>query len=233
LTSLSDVTFNSSPLNQEKTQNFKEAPLGLYLYPVLQAADILLYRTHRVPVGDDQTAHIFLTQSLAKRFNNRFGYLFPIPEQLTAVAGARIKSLRDPTKKMSKSDPDAKSRISLLDSDDQIRSKMKKAITDFDSKVSFESERRPAVSNLILLEHLLTDEPIEQIVRDCEPLTTAQYKQRLGEIIIEHVRPIRTEAERLLSNKGHLDQILDQGADRAREVATETMQQVRQRVGFC
>lgn len=210
----------------------KETPLGLYLYPVLQAADILLYRSNRVPVGDDQTAHIFLTQSLAKRFNHRFGQLFPVPEQLSAVAGARIKSLRDPTKKMSKSDPDPKSRISLLDTDDNILSKVKKAITDFDSKVSFDLDRRPAVSNLILLEHLLTDQSIDDIVQDSNSITTAQYKQRLAEVIIEHIGPIRNEARRLLDDRLHLDRTLQQGAEQARSIASQTLNQVKKLIGF-
>ena len=218
---------------QEKTEDLKEAPLGLFLYPVLQAADILLYKADQVPVGDDQIPHIFLSQTLARKFNYRFGPTFPVPQQLSASAASRIKSLRDVNKKMSKSDPDPKSRICLLDEEDDIRIKMKKAMTDFDSKVTYEPEQRAAVSNLILLEHLATNQSIESIVKQNADKTTAQFKLHLADVLIEHLRPIRLKANELMQDPSHLERLLRRGSQQATEIAEQTLTEVRQKVGFC
>ncbi|PNF20689.1 Tryptophan--tRNA ligase, mitochondrial [Cryptotermes secundus] len=145
------------PTYKEKSATVKEVPLGLYVYPVLQAADILLYRATHVPVGEDQTHNLELVQHLAKIFNNRYGHTFPIPKAVVADSSiSRLKSLRDPSKKMSKSEQDPKSRIEITDTPDDILEKCKKALTDFTSEITFDPEKRPGVANLITIHSLFT-----------------------------------------------------------------------------
>ncbi|KAF5269312.1 hypothetical protein FQR65_LT02613 [Abscondita terminalis] len=161
---------------KEKSATLKEVPLGLYVYPVLQTADILLYKATHVPVGDDQLQHLALSQELTRMFNRRFGVTFPSPHALVTDNGSsKIKSLRDPLKKMSKSDSDPKSRICLTDNADDIMKKIKKSVTDCTSKITFDPENRPGVSNLIRIHSALTGKGVEDIEKDAEGLDTLKY----------------------------------------------------------
>lgn len=164
------------PQYKEKSAKMKEIPLGLYLYPVLQAADIMLYKATHVPVGEDQAQHLQLAMSLAKLFNHRFGKTFPLCEPIISDDhGARIRSLRDPTKKMSKSDPDKRSCILLTDKPDVIRDKVKKAVTDMTSAVTYEPEARPGVTNLLVIHSMMVKESIiEEICEENEHLDTGK-----------------------------------------------------------
>ncbi|KAG5681781.1 hypothetical protein PVAND_011189 [Polypedilum vanderplanki] len=215
------------PQYKEKSEKMKEIPLGLYLYPVLQAADIMLHKANLVPVGEDQIQHIQLAQSLTKNFNHRFGPTFPTCEPMISEdLSSRIKSLRDPTKKMSKSDPDPKSCVMLTDSPDQITSKIKKAVTDFTSAVTFDPQNRQGVANLLTIHSLASNKSIEQICDESQRLDTGQYKFKVAEAIIEHFNPIRLKIDDYLKNPDYLWSILDIGNEKAQEVAEKTMNEI-------
>lgn len=163
------------PQYKEKSEKMKEIPLGLYLYPVLQAADIMLYKATHVPVGEDQVQHLQLAQSLTKLFNHRFGKTFPLCEPLIAQdTSARIKSLRDPSKKMSKSDPDPKSCVMITDTPEAIFSKFKKSVTDCTSEVTFDPEARLGVANLITIHSMVSGKSIAQIVEEAKGIDTGK-----------------------------------------------------------
>lgn len=222
------------PQYKEKSASMKEIPLGLFTYPVLQSADILLYKATEVPVGEDQVQHIQLAQHLANRFNNKFGNVFPYPKAILSDsdAAARIKSLRAVDKKMSKSEPDAKGRLEIIDTRDVLLEKCKKAITDFTSEVSYDPEKRPGVSNLISIHGLLTGKSNEEVVHESSGLTTAQYKLVVAEVVNEKLAPIRNEITRLLDDKHHLDSVFKLGKEKAQATAATTMEEVRKAIGF-
>ncbi|XP_055902444.1 tryptophan--tRNA ligase, mitochondrial [Eupeodes corollae] len=222
------------PQYKDKTQKMKEIPLGLFLYPVLQAADILLYKTTHVPVGEDQVQHIQLTQHLGSLFNNRFGTTFPDCHAIIdRKEAARIRSLRDPSKKMSKSDPEVKSCIYLTDEPDVIVEKIKKAVTDFTSEVTYDPENRLGVSNLVAIHSLVSNgKTPEEICKDVQGIDTGKYKMVVAEAVIEHLKPIRTKINEYLKNPSELVYILDDGREKARTIAEETMAEVKQKVGL-
>uniref|UniRef100_A0A7G3B4M4 Tryptophan--tRNA ligase, mitochondrial n=1 Tax=Lutzomyia longipalpis TaxID=7200 RepID=A0A7G3B4M4_LUTLO len=221
------------PQFKEKSTKVKEIPLGIFVYPVLQAADILLYRATHVPVGEDQVQHLQLAQHLAKTFNTKYGNTFAHCHALVSTdLSNRIKSLRDPTKKMSKSDTDPKSVIFLTDPPDAIVEKVKKAITDFTSAVTFEPDARPGVSNLITIHSLMTGKTPEAICMECTDVDTGKYKGRVAEAVVEHLNPIRMRIEDYSKHPEYLCQVLQEGADRASKVAEETLQEVKDKVGL-
>ncbi|XP_052860504.1 tryptophan--tRNA ligase, mitochondrial [Anopheles cruzii] len=218
------------PQYKEKSANMKEIPLGLYLYPVLQAADIMLYKATHVPVGEDQIQQLQLAQSLSRAFNNKYGRTFPFCETLVND-GSRLKSLRDPAKKMSKSDPDPKSCIMLIDSPDAVLEKIKKSVTDFRSEVTFEPQERPGVSNLVTIHSLVSGKTVDEICREAVGKNTGQYKLVVAEALIEHLRPIRERLERYTRNVGYLASVIEQGSERARAVAEVTIDEVKEKIG--
>lgn len=221
------------PQYKEKSASLKEVPLGLYVYPVLQAADILLYRATHVPVGEDQLQHIQLAAHLARVFNNKYGRTFRLPHSMVYDdATGRLRSLRQPTKKMSKSEADPRSRIELTDTPDQILEKLKKAVTDHTSAVYYDPEARPGVSNLMTMHNALTGLSYDEIRAQCEGKDTGQYKLLVADVVIEHLRPIRQELTRLLEDKAHLVGLLDLGAARAKAIAASTWAEVRRKVGL-
>ncbi|KAL3280904.1 hypothetical protein HHI36_004131 [Cryptolaemus montrouzieri] len=224
---------NHLPTFKEKSASLKDIPLGLYIYPVLQAADILAYKATHVPVGEDQFQHIQLTQDLAKMFNNRYGYCFPIPHAIvTDNDTSRLKSLRQPLKKMSKSDPDPKSRICLLDKPEDIAMKLKKAVTDFISEVTYDPENRPGVSNLLSIHSFLSNKTIDEICRESQGLNTGQYKTSVADAIIAHIQPIQKEYYSLLSDEKYLFQVLRNGAETAYEISHATLKEMKQKLGL-
>ena len=217
---------------KDKSKNLKEVSLGLFIYPVLQSADILLYKSSKVPVGQDNLQNVETARDIQKAFNRTFKKeFFPKPEPILSPA-SRIQSLRTPENKMSKSDPDPKSCIYINDSPDTLRSKLKKSVTDSMSHVSYEPEARPGVSNLIRIHAALTDQTTDQVVESVQHLNTGQYKLHLADITIEHLTPIREKYEYLIKNEDELSRIIQQGNDSAREIATETITQVKKLVGF-
>ncbi|KAI9587014.1 tryptophan--tRNA ligase, mitochondrial [Glossina fuscipes] len=221
------------PQYKEKAKMVKDVPLGLYVYPILQAADILLYKATHVPVGEDQLQHIQLTQHLAKNFNNRYGPTFPICQAMIENQdAARVRSLRNPSKKMSKSDLDSRATINIRDEPDVIVDKIKKAVTDFTSDVSYDPNSRPGVSNLVAIHSLVTGVSIDQVLEDAKCLDTGRYKMRVAEAVVEHLKPMRMKIDFHLSRRQELINVLQKGADKAREQARETLAEIREKIGL-
>jgi tryptophanyl-tRNA synthetase len=204
--------------------------LGLYSYPVLMAADILLYRAEVVPVGEDQKQHLELTRDLAGRFNHRFGEEFPLPEPIIPQTGARIMSLQDPIQKMSKSDPDPASRILVLDDPDTIRDRVKGAVTDSGTEVRHDWDEKPGVSNLIEILSLFTDTPISEIENAHGDSGYAKFKEVVAEAIIGGLAPVRRAFSAF--SDAEVDRLMQRGALDARTRAEGFQQSVRRRVGL-
>ncbi|XP_075961016.1 tryptophan--tRNA ligase, mitochondrial [Anarhichas minor] len=215
-----------------KSKPKNEGSVGLYTYPVLQAADILLYKSTHVPVGEDQVQHLELAQDLARIFNHRYGDLFPEPAALLSST-RKVKSLRDPSAKMSKSDPQAMATITITDSPDDIALKVRRAVTDFTSEVTFDPETRPGVSNLVTIHAAMEAIDVEEAVLRARGMDTAAYKTLVTEVLIQRLTPIREEIRRLREDRAHLEEVLARGTCRARELAAPVLREVRQRVGFC
>lgn len=218
------------PQFKEKTKNLKLVTNGLLNYPVLQAADILLYRANIVPVGEDQIHHIELTRDIAKKFNSLTETeLFPIPEPFLAdsLHSRRIKSLRNPDSKMSKSEANKKSFINIIDEPDVIVEKCKKAITDSISAVYYDAENRHGVSNLMRIYHLATNSSLEEITDEFKGIETAEFKLRLADCLIEKFKNVRLEYKRLQCDRSYLEDILKLGAKEASPIAKDTISQVK------
>ncbi|XP_033312475.1 tryptophan--tRNA ligase, mitochondrial isoform X1 [Bombus bifarius] len=221
------------PQFKEKSQTLKDVPLSLYIYPVLQSADILLYKATHVPVGQDQVQHIQFAQELAIKFNKRFGNTFPVPHSLVNEnASQRIKSLRDPLKKMSKSDQNPKSRLDILDKPEVLATKIKKAVTDCISKVTYEPETRPGVANLVIIHSMLSGKSPNQICSEVEELDTGKYKLVVADLVIEKLTPIREKFSRLIKEPVYLQEILKSGTERATDIASDCWCEVQNKIGF-
>ena len=205
--------------------------MGLFDYPVLMAADILLYKTSGVPIGDDQKQHVELTREIARRFNARFGDTFVIPEALIAKHGARIMGLDDLSKKMSKSAASSNNYISLLDESEVIRKKMKRAVTDSGAEIIMHPSK-PAVSNLISIYHLLSGRSINEIEMRFKGKGYGEFKTELADVVDAFVTPLRKRYSDYFAKPKILQSILKDGADRARAIAQLTMKVVRQKVGI-
>jgi tryptophanyl-tRNA synthetase len=203
--------------------------VGIFDYPVLMAADILLYQTDLVPVGEDQKQHLELTRDLAIRFNRDYGDTFRIPDAYIPKVGARIMSLSDPTKKMSKSDDDPAGCVMLLDDADSIQRKFKRAVTDSGTEIRFDASR-PAITNLLTIFQLLTGQAPDEIESHFAGKGYGQLKQELAEITIEFLRPLREKVESISDNE--LGAILDQGRQKARGIAQATLENVMARLGI-
>jgi len=228
------------PTFREKSAELKRRKehvmVGLYLYPLLQTADILLYKSTHVPVGQDQLQHIYLARHLAEKFNLSFavnGY-FPIPEAILSKSEAaiRIKSLRNPKVKMSKSDDSHKSRIELLAPSDTISMNIKKAVTDFTSQVTYEPEKRPGVSNLLQIHSLISGKSIDTIVEENKSRDTGQYKSILAEEMIEFLKPIQLKTQELLHDTTYIDKLYQKGAEKANSIAAQTFDEINEIIGF-
>lgn len=206
------------------------AQFGLFAYPVLMAADILLYRAHAVPVGDDQKQHLELTRDLAVRFNSRYGEEFPVPDPIIPEHGARVMSLQEPTAKMSKSDPDEGSRILVLDSPDVIRAKVKRAVTDSATGVRHDWEEKPGISNLLEMMSLFSGTPIPALEAEYASSGYGKFKEAVAEVVIAGLAPIR-DAYRAL-DEAEVEAMMRHSAAVARELAEEYQQRVRERVGL-
>jgi tryptophanyl-tRNA synthetase len=204
--------------------------LGLYAYPVLMAADILLFRADAVPVGDDQKQHLELTRDLAERFNARFGEEFPVPEPIIPEAGARIMSLQDPTAKMSKSDPDETGRILILDDPDSIRRRLKRAVTDSGRDVRHDWKEKPGVSNLIEILALFSGMSIAEIEADYGDAGYGRFKDVVAEAVVDGLEPIRTAYAGL--EDADVAALMERGAEEARERAEAYQQRVRAAIGL-
>jgi len=217
---------------KDKSKKFKDnINAGLLDYPVLMAADILLYKAEAVPVGKDQEQHVELTRMLAKKFNNKFGKTFPEPKELMPELGAKIMSLTDPKKKMSKSD-DPKSYISLFDSEEDIEKKIMSAQTDSGKGVIFNVTKKPGISNLLTIYSLLTGQPISAIEKKFKGKGYGDFKKSLAKVVIEYLEPFRRKQKELLSRDVYVQEILKKGQSRAQTIAQVTMQEVRSKMGL-
>ena len=205
---------------------------GLFTYPVLMAADILLYQPDYVPVGNDQKQHVELTRNVAQRFNNIYGDVFKIPEPYIPKAGARVMSLHDPSSKMSKSAPEGC--VFLMEKPEDIQRKFKRAVTDSDTErcVRFDPEHKPGVSNLMNIYSAVTGKSYQEIEQEFEGKGYGVFKPAVGEAVIECLRPIREEASRILADKAYLESVYKQGAEKASYVANKTLRKVYKKVGF-
>lgn len=226
----------ASRMTQFKDKSHKQgaenASVGLFTYPVLMAADILLYQTNVVPVGDDQKQHLELARDLAMRFNSRFGETFTVPEPFIPKEAARIYDLQDPSSKMSKSAESEAGLIKVLDEPEVTAKKIKRAVTDPDGEIRFDPQAKPGVSNLLSIFSALSGSSIEQVTARFSGQGYGTLKTDLAELTTETFAPIRERTKELLDDRAELDRILDAGAARARELADTTLASVYQRIGL-
>lgn len=219
---------------KEKAGKHKEEScLGLYSYPVLMAADILLYKATHVPVGEDQKQHLELTRDIAGAFNRLYNkeYFF-LPEPMITGGATRVMSLRDGTKKMSKSEESDNSRINLSDDDDTITHKIKKAKSDMEAGVTYDVQKRPEASNLLNIYVAISGENRQDIENRYTDSGFAKFKSDLAEVVVEHIRPIRSEMQKLQQDKAYLASILRDGASHAKNIATKNIDEIKQIMGF-
>ena len=222
---------------KEKAGKDKEkASIGLYIYPILMTADILLYDATHVPVGEDQKQHLELSRDIAQKFNSDFNVpnFLRVPEPLIQKNFSRIMSLKDGTKKMSKSDPSDLSRINLTDTKDQISNKIKKAKTDtipIPNAIN-ELETRPEVENLLGIYSSLNNQKIEKTIKEFSGKNFSDFKENLAELVVEKISPISNEITKLLKNKDYIDEILKKGAEKANDQASKKVKELKKIVGF-
>jgi tryptophanyl-tRNA synthetase len=226
----------ASRMTQFKDKSAKEgtsaASIGLFTYPILQAADILLYQADQVPVGEDQRQHLELTRTLAQRFNHRFGETFVTPEAYIPKATAKITDLQEPTAKMSKSSSSPQGILDLLDEPGPLRKKVMRAVTDTGTEIVADEQNKPGVTNLLRIYSALTGTSIPDLEHRYEGQGYGTLKKDLAQSVLDTFTPIRERTEKLLADEAQLDRLLARGAERASEVARRTMEDVRDRVGF-
>lgn len=224
----------ASRMTQFKDKSAKHADninLGLFTYPTLMAADILLYNADYVPIGADQKQHLELARDIANRFNGLYGDFFKVPEPFIGKAGARVMSLQEPEKKMSKSDTNQKSFILVTDSPDVIVKKIKSAVTDSEAKVYY-SEDKPGVSNLMDIFAACAGKTNEQIEAEFEGKGYGDFKAAVAEAVVEELRPLQTEYAKLVNDKAYLAECAAKGAERASRIADKTVKKCMKKVGF-
>ncbi|MBP1550650.1 MAG: tryptophan--tRNA ligase [Oscillospiraceae bacterium] len=224
-----------SRMTQFKDKSAKHADninTGLFTYPVLMAADILLYGTHYVPVGGDQKQHVELARDIAQRFNNAYSDTFVLPEPMIPKVGARIMSLQEPTKKMSKSDANEKSFVLMTDSADVIMKKFKSAVTDSDGVVRFDVENKPGISNLMGIYSVMTGKTMADIEKEFDGQGYGTFKTAVAESVITTLKPVQDEYNRILADKAYLEATLKDGAQKAQYVANKLVNKVYRKVGF-
>ena len=224
----------ASRMTQFKDKSSKagndRSTVGLFTYPILQAADILLYQANGVPVGEDQRQHLELTRDLAQRFNTKFGETFAVPEVMVVRETSRIVDLQDPTAKMSKSSPSGC--VFLLDENKTAEKKIKSAVTDSDAEVRFDDEKKPGVSNLLTLQKAITGKSIDVLEAEYAGRGYGDLKKETAEIVLGVVEPIRMRVNELLTDPAELESLMNKGAHKAREASAPTLDLVYERVGF-
>jgi len=224
-----------SRMTQFKDKSAKNADninAGLFTYPALMAADILLYQTDLVPVGEDQKQHVEITRDIATRFNSIYGDVFKMPEPFIPKVGARIMSLTSPDSKMSKSDKDPGGCIYLMQKPDDIMRAFKRAVTDSETSVRYNTSEKPGVSNLMQIYSVATGLNFPEIEKEFDGKGYGDFKPKVGEAVVELLRPIREEAEHLISDKAYLESIYKEGAEKAARSAGRTLRKVQKKIGF-
>jgi tryptophanyl-tRNA synthetase len=218
---------------EKSEKNVKNINAGLYTYPVLMAADILLYQADLVPVGEDQRQHLELCRDIVGFFENRYGPgVFKLPEAYVGKAGARIMSLQDPDRKMSKSDENDKNYVSIIDDAKKIEKKIKSATTDSGTEIQYDPENKAGLSNLMTIYSVLGNKTIEQLEKDYAGKMYGHLKVDLAELVVETLRPVREKYDHLMKDQQYLDQLMRNGSDRARERAQLTLKKVHQTIGL-
>lgn len=223
-----------SRMTQFKDKSAKHADninCGLFTYPVLMAGDILLYQANLVPVGKDQTQHLEICRDIAQRVNGLYGNVFTIPEGYYSKVGARVQSLQDPTRKMSKSDAED-SFISVLDTPDVIRRKYRRAVTDSLASIRFDPENQPGVSNLLSIISALTGEDMEKVVASFEGKGYGDLKAAVTDVTVETLAPIQAEFARVMKDKKYMEEVYREGAQRAGAIAERTLQKLMKKIGY-
>jgi tryptophanyl-tRNA synthetase len=218
--------------DKAQKQGTDRATVGLFTYPVLQAADILLYQADRVPVGEDQRQHLELTRDLAQRFNNRFGPTFTVPQAYILTGTAKITDLQDPTAKMSKSASSPAGIVDLLDDPKVSAKKIRSAVTDTEREIRYDPEAKPGIANLLTIYAALTDRKIPELEDDYAGKGYGDLKKDLAQVVAEFVTPVRERVRAFLDDPAELDRVLARGATRAGEVAGSTLAAVHERIGF-
>lgn len=218
----------------KSAKNVNNINVGLYSYPVLQAADILAYNAHKVPVGEDQKQHLELTRDIATRFNNLYGEILTLPDPYIPEFGARIMSLQEPDRKMSKSDTNPNNYIGLLEEPKKLAKKVKRAVTDSDeqARIYFNPEEKPGVSNLLTLLSLATGKPVGALVPEYEDKMYGHLKGDVADAVVALVEPIQEKFRALREDRAYLDGVMKQGAEKASARASETLEKVYDAVGF-
>lgn len=212
-------------------KNPENINVGLFSYPVLMASDILLYQADRVPVGEDQKQHLELTRNLAQRFNHNYSETFKVPEPYIPKIGARIMSLQEPTKKMSKSDENFKATIFLTDSDSEIKNKIKRAVTDSGSEVKY-ADDKPGVKNLMTLFNVATGASFDDIEKEFAGKGYGDFKSAVADEVADYIKPIRNRYEEISKDKKYLSQVLADGAEAANRTAFKTLRKVYKKIGL-
>lgn len=216
---------------KEKSKNKENVSVGLFTYPILMAADILLYDADVVPTGIDQKQHVELARNLATRFNNKYGKTFKLPEPMIPNVGAKIKDLQDPTKKMSKSSESLKGTILLLDEENVIRKKIMSAVTDSDGKIYYDEQNKPGISNLLIIYSSLKNISIEETTQHFKNYSYGNLKKEVADIVVEKITDIQKKYNELI-NSSLIDDILDKGAKITSEYAKQKYEEVRKKVGL-
>ncbi len=217
---------------KDKSAKQQITSVGLFTYPILQAADILLYQAEQVPVGEDQRQHLELTRDLAQRFNSRFAETFVVPDAFIVKETAKIVDLQDPNAKMSKSSESQAGVVDLLDDPDAIAKKIKRAVTDTETDIRFDAENKPGVSNLLTIASTLTGRSVTELEADYQGKGYGALKTDVADIVIDFATPVRERTMEWLADPTRLSEVLAQGAARAREVADQTLAAVYDAVGF-
>ena len=223
-----------SRMTQFKDKSAKHADnvnAGLFTYPALMAADILLYQADLVPVGVDQKQHLELTRDVALRFNNAYSETFTLPDPYIPKMGAKIMSLADPAKKMSKSDENPNGFITILDEPDAIIRKFKRAVTDSDASIRY-AEGKDGVNNLMTIYSIITGKTLDSVEKEFEGKGYGDFKLAVGEVVSDHLKPVRDEHKRLMDDKAYLEQVYTEGAQKAQRIARKTLNKVYRKVGF-
>ncbi|HYX76613.1 MAG TPA: tryptophan--tRNA ligase, partial [Gaiellaceae bacterium] len=217
---------------KDKSERREFVSAALFTYPVLMAADILLYRTDLVPVGDDQRQHLELTRNVAERFNTRFGDLFVIPEAEIPTVGGRIMDLQEPRNRMSTTRGTPQGTVRILDEPDVIRRKFKTAVTDSGTDVRYDRDQKPGITNLLEIMSVATGEAVPELEARYDGGGYGRFKEDVGEAVVELLVPIQSRYEELRGDEGELRRMLASGADKARAVSEPTLEQMYERMGF-
>lgn len=218
---------------KDKSAKFSEQsiPVGLFDYPVLMAADILLYQTTHVPVGDDQKQHVELARDIAQRFNSRFGQTFVIPEPVIKETSARIMGLDDPTKKMSKSAASIYNYIALTDTPDLIKQKIKRAVTDSGNEIKAGKDK-PAITNLLNIYSEISNKPVTALEKEFAGKSYGEFKERLADQLIEYIVPLQEKYDKIVKDEEGLIEVLEKGSERSGKIAQETLKKAKEKIGL-